>query len=180
MNIFTLIADVCTNIVFVQVVAVLTQIYIANTEHIKRIMIATFLFNLFNMLCYFLQGDMMTVYMYILIVVRSFVYIEKDKLDKYTFIPIGFIIIQTIVGLTTLQYWYNILAIIIPCYTIYYMWFYKTTQKLRVGNIVSASLWFAYNIITGLYIISISRVITVAVNAIALRTHRKELREEIC
>jgi hypothetical protein len=54
------------------------------------------------------------------------------------------------------------------------MWFYKTTQKLRVGNIIAAGLWFIYNIITGLYIISISRIITIIVNSIALYVHRKD------
>ena len=166
--------NIFTNIIFIQIVAVLTSIYIANTKHIKRIMIATFIFNLFNMFCYYMQDDLMTVYMYILIVVRSFIYVYKEKLDKYSFIPFFFIALQVIVGVVTMQHWYNIFAIIIPCFTIYYMWFYKTTQKLRVGNIIAAGLWFIYNIITGLYIISISRIITIIVNSIALYVHRKD------
>ena len=45
--------------------------------------------------------------------------------------------------------------------------FYNTTQKLRIGNIVNNSLWLIYNVVTGLYIVSISRLITVIVNIVS-------------
>ena len=154
------------NIISLQVIAVLIQVYIANTKKVVNVMLATFLFNVLTMLCYLYIDDITTVYMYILIIIRSFIYIFKDKLEKYNFIPLGFIIIQLVVGFITIENFFNIISILVPCYTIYYMWYYKTTQKLRVGNIISNGLWGVYNAIIGLYIIMVARIITVIVNII--------------
>ena len=158
-------------IITLQIIAVLAQIYIANTSSTKRIMIATFAFNLFSLLCYLFNHDMVTVYMYMIIVVRSAIYIYRDKLKKYTIIPIFFILLQLGIGFSNIEAWHQVISILTPCYVVYYMWFYDTTQKLRWGNVVNNAAWGIYNTITGLYIIALSRLVSVIVNLVAIHTH---------
>ncbi len=161
-------------LIILQIVAVLANIYIASTENIKRVFIATFIFNVFNLFCYLLLNDITTVVMYIFITIRSFIYIYRDKykIKKFgSLVPIIFIVIQIILGLYFMQKYIQILAICIPCYTCYYMWFNKTTQELRIGNIIANSAWFIYNIITGLYLVAAVRLVTIAVNSIQYSKH---------
>lgn len=112
--------------------------------------------------------------MYIFITLRSFIYIYRDKYNKKELgylIPLTFIIIQIILGLCFIEKYIQLISICIPCYTCYYMWFNKTTQDLRIGNIIANSLWFIYNVITGLYLIALVRLITIGVNSIQYSKH---------
>jgi hypothetical protein len=127
---------------------------------------------------YLVNGDKTTAILYIVISGRAFVYIFKDtvieKLKKWAIIvPIIAIILQIVVGFSSIENIWQLLPIITPCYVCYYLWFYNTTQKLRIGNIVNNSLWLIYNVVTGLYIVSISRLITVIVNIVSYIKNKK-------
>ena len=165
-------------LILTQIIVCIIQYYIATTEKTKNIFLVTFLFNFFNGLCYYLNKDMPTVYFYIVICVRSFIYIYKDKIKIHKWhpiIPFLFIGVQIVVGILTLDNYWQLIPMIMPCYVCYYMWFYYTTQKLRIGNIIGNSAWFIYNTVTGLYIVAAGRLITVVMNLI---TYIKRRRSE--
>ena len=149
-----------------QIITVIVNIYISFTEKKKRIYIATFLLNLAQLIMYFFNSDLTTALIYVVIVIRSFVYIYKDKI-KNDLIPYLVIMIQITIGFATIENSLQILSILIPCYSCWYLWFYNDTQKLRVGNIIANTVWAIYNVYTGLYIILIMRAITIGSNFIA-------------
>lgn len=149
-----------------QIISVIVNTYIAFTEKKKRIYVATFLLNLAQLLMYFFNNDLTTGLIYIIIVVRSLIYIYKDKI-KTNIIPYIVIIIQLLIGIFTIENPLQIISVLIPCYSCWYLWFYDTTQKLRIGNIIANLAWAVYNICCGLYIVLIMRAITVGSNFIA-------------
>lgn len=58
------------------------------------------------------------------------------------------------------------------------MWFCKTTQQLRIWNAICNGLWGIYNFQTGLYIVMISRIITVIVNVFAfIKNSKKDIKK---
>lgn len=158
-----------------QVITVIVNIYISFTEKKKRIYIATFLLNLSQLFMYFFNNDITTGLIYIIIVIRSVIYIYKDKFKK-DIIPYVIISIQVLVGVFTLKNNLQIFSIMIACYSSWYLWFYNDTQKLRVGNVIANSAWSIYNICQGLYIIIIMRVITILSNLIAYIERKKVLK----
>ena len=149
-----------------QIISVIVNTYIAFTEKKKRIYIATFFLNLAQLFMYFFNNDLTTALIYIVIVVRSLVYIYKDKF-KTNIIPYLAIISQLLIGFFTIESPIQILSILLPCYTCWYLWFYESTQKIRIGNIIANLAWGVYNICTGLYIVLIMRAVTVLSNLIA-------------
>lgn len=159
------------SILISQLVVVIINVYIATTENKKNIYIVTFLFNLSNLIMYMLNKDVTTTAMYIVITLRSLVYIYKDKIN-IIIVPIIAILAQLIIGFTTIENMWQLIPILVPCYVCYYMWFNKTTQHLRINNAICNSLWFVYNIYSGLYIASISRVITVTANIVQYYKHK--------
>ena len=161
-----------------QVITVLVNIYISFTEKKKRIYIATFLLNLSQLFMYYFNDDVTTTLIYIVITVRSFIYIYKDKI-KTNIIPYIAIVVQLLIGIFTIENKMQILSIIIPCYSCWYLWFYNDTQKLRVGNIIANTAWAVYNIATGLYIVLIMRAITVISNMIAYEKRKSEITKKI-
>lgn len=157
-----------------QVVTIIINIYISFSERKKNIYVATFGLNFAQLMMYFFDSDITTGLIYIIIVIRSYIYIYKDEC-KTNLIPYIAIIIQLIIGFTTITNKTQILSILIPCYSCWYLWFYKDTQKLRKGNIIANFLWGIYNILNGLYIILIMRAITIGSNIIAYIRRKKEL-----
>ena len=156
-----------------QIVTIIVNMYIAFTEKRKRIYIATFLLNFSQLIMYFFNNDLTTALIYIVIVIRSLIYIYKDKF-KTNIIPYVVILIQLIIGYFTIENALQILSVLIPCYSCWYLWFYKDTQKLRIGNIIANTAWAVYNIYNGLYILLIMRSMTIGSNAIAyIRIKRK-------
>ena len=160
-----------------QIITILVNIYISFTEKKKRIYIATFLLNLSQLLMYMFNNDLTTTLIYIVITVRSFIYIYKDKF-KTDIVPYLAILIQLIIGYYTIENTMQILSVLIPCYTCYYLWFYNDTQKIRIGNIIANTLWGVYNIATGLYIVLIMRAMTIISNIVAYIRRRKQLAKE--
>ena len=156
-----------------QIVSVIVNVYISFTEKKKRIYVATFLLNVAQLMMYFYNNDITTTLIYIVIVVRSLVYIYKDNI-KNDLLPYLFIMIRIAIGFGTIENSLQILSILIPCYACYYLWFSENTQKLRVGNLIANVLWAIYNIYTGLYIVLIMRFITIASNGIALVKYELE------
>lgn len=163
------------NLILAQVLTLVVQAYIANTKSQRRVFVATCLFNFANMFCYYLNGDMTTVWLYVVICVRSVAYVAREELKPRRLswlIPATFIAIQLAVGLVSMDSPWQIMPTLIPCYTIYYLWYYESLQKLRVGNMVANAAWMAYNLVTGLYIIALGRLATVVLNADAYRRNR--------
>lgn len=158
-----------------QVITILVNIYISFTEKQKRIYIATFLLNLSQLLMYWFNNDLTTTLIYIVITIRSFIYIHKNKF-KTNFIMYIAIIIQLLIGVFTIEQNIQILPILIPCYTCWYLWVYNDTQKIRIGNIIANILWSVYNIFTGLYIVLIMRVITITSNMIAYIRRNEDIK----
>lgn len=161
-------------VTLMQIITVIVNIYISFTERKKRIYVATFLLNFAQLLLYFFNGDITTGLVYIIIVVRSLIYIYKEKF-KSNLIPYFIILIQLIIGFATIDRPLQVLSILIPCYSCWYLWFSKDTQKLRIGNIIANSAWAIYNFCDGLYIILIMRAMTIASNLIAYIKRRYEL-----
>lgn len=149
-----------------QIITIIVNIYIAFTEKKKRIYIATFFLNLSQLVMYLFNDDLTTALIYIVIVIRSYLYIYKDKL-KNNIIPYIIIFTQIIIGCYTSENITQIFSILIACYSSWYLWFYNDTQKLRIGNIVANTAWACYNILGGLYIILIMRAIAIGSNMIA-------------
>lgn len=164
----------------VQIIVLIAQLYIATNENIKHIFIARFIYNALYMILYFINADITTTLTYVLNTVRSAVYIERQEIyeQKWHFlVPFTFIIVQIIIGLITMNNYWQLLAIFCGCYFSYYLWFYKTTQKLRVGNMIGDFLWLIYNIISQLWIVAAARVIVIVMNAVAYQNHRKLERD---
>ena len=159
-------------IILAQIVVVIINSYIAITENKKNIYLVTFLFNFANLIMYIVNKDKTTAILYIVITVRAFVYMYKDKYN-YVIIPIIAILAQLIVGFSSIDNIIQLIPILTPCWVCYYMWFCKTTQQLRVNNAVCNFAWFVYNLVGGLYIVAISRIITVIVNIIEYNKHRE-------
>ena len=157
-----------------QIITIIVNIYISFTEKKKRIYIATFLLNLSQLIMYFFNDDLTTALIYVVIVIRSFVYIYKDKF-KTNVIPYIAISIQGLIGFFTLENSSQIFPIIISSYSCYYLWFYNDTQKLRIGNIIANTAWGAYNVCNGLYIILIMRFMTIGSNMIAYIKMKRQL-----
>lgn len=155
-----------------QIITIIVNIYISFTEKKKRIYIATFLLNASQLAMYFFNNDLTAGLIYIVITIRSLIYIYKDqfKTNRIVYIIIG---IQLLIGLFTIENKLQILSVLIPCYSCWYLWFYNDTQKLRIGNIIANIAWSIYNVCGGLYIILIMRAITIASNLIAYIKRKK-------
>lgn len=162
-------------VVLMQIVTIIVNIYISFTERKKRIYIATFLLNLAQLFMYLFNGDLTTALIYIVIVVRSFIYIYKDKFKK-NIIPYIAMALQILIGCFTIENSVQIFSVLISCYSCWYLWFYNDTQKLRVGNIIANTAWAIYNVCGGLYIILIMRAITITSNMVAYIKRKNELK----
>lgn len=160
-----------------QIISVIVNTYIAFTEKKKRIYIATFLLNLAQLLMSFFNNDTTTTLIYIIIVIRSFIYLYKDKF-KNNLIPYIVITVQLLIGILTIETPLQIMSVLIPCYSCWYLQFYDTTQKLRVGNILANLAWAIYNLCSSLYIVLIMRAITVSSNLIAYIKYKYNCRNE--
>lgn len=164
-------------VIIAQIIVVLINTYIATTENKKNIYIVTFLFNFANLVMYLLNGDKATSIIYIVISLRSLIYIYKDRF-KTIIVPIICILAQLFIGFTNIENIWQLIPIIVPCFVCYYMWFYKTTQQLRIWNAICNGLWGIYNFQTGLYIVMISRIITVIVNVFAfIKNSKKDIKK---
>lgn len=161
-----------------QIITIIVNIYISFTERKRRIYIATFFLNLAQLVMYFGDNDITTSLIYIVITIRSLIYIYKDSF-KTNIIPYLAIIIQLLIGYFTIENRLQILSILIPCYSCWYLWFYNDTQKLRIGNIIANTAWAIYNICNGLYIILIMRIMTIGSNFIAYINRKHELSKII-
>lgn len=160
-------------IIITQIIVVLINYYIATTENKKNIYIVTFLFNFSNLLMYLVNEDKVTAMIYIIITARSFIYVYKDKFKGHL-IPILAILIQLFIGFSNIENIWQLIPIIIPCLVCYYMWYSQTTQQLRLWNAFCNTFWAIYNFKTGLYIVMISRIITVLINLIAFINKNKK------
>ena len=164
--------------IIVQIIVLIAQLYIATNENIKHIFVARFIYTALYMVLYFVNGDLTTAFTYVLNTIRSAVYIERQELYKlkwHFLIPITFIVVQIIVGLFTMTNYWQLLSIFNGCYFAYYLWFYKTTQKLRIGNMIGDFLWLIYNIISKLWIVAAGRIIVISMNAISYNKHKESL-----
>ncbi len=161
-----------------QIFAVLISTYIAFVRSKKIVYVLTFLFNLSCLLVYYFNNDLVTSLMYLIIAIRSFVYIYKDKIN-YNFIPLLFILLHLIVWVLVPHTSISILSVLTPCFVTYYMWYWNTLQKLRIGNIINNGLWFIYNLITGVWILMVFRLVVVIANILAYKINFKKINVNI-
>lgn len=150
-------------LVLTQVVLCIVNTYLAFTENKKGIYVCTFLFNACNLIMYIFNGDKVTTLVYICITLRSLIYIFKDKI-KRDVVPVTCIVIQFGVSLLTFESVWNTLTLCAAVWSCWYLWYFKDTQKLRVGNAINNTLWLFYNLYSGLWIASIARLFTVSIN----------------
>ena len=162
-----------------QIFTIIVNIYISFTENKKRIYIATFLLNFAQLVMYWFNNDLATSLIYIIVTIRSILCIYKDRF-KTDLVPYLIINIQMLIGCITIDNSLQLISILIPCYSCWYLWFYNDTQKIRIGNIIANTAWAAYNICTGLYIILIMRFITIGSNLIAYIKRKNELSITTC
>lgn len=157
-----------------QIIALGVNIYIAFTKK-ERVYLATFIFNAANLFLYMWIGETSAVVSYLLITVRSLVYLFKDKVNlKY--MPVAFIILHVIFGILTVESLIGWLSVLAPCFTCVYMWVSKNEQQLRIGNMVNNGIWLVYNCCMGLWVVALSRVITIVANMIGyIKGKRKVL-----
>lgn len=150
--------------ILLQIIAVILNLYTAFTNNKKNILIATFAFNTFCLLIYALINNKASVISYILIVSRSTVYLFQNKLKQIRFsflVPIGFILMHILFGINTYISIWNLIPIVAPSICCYLLWFEKSRQKMRLEQLMSDSLWLIYVIHSGLYILSISRIVSI-------------------
>ena len=114
--------------VIFQIFAVLVSTYIAFTKSKKIVYILTFLFNLSCLLVYYFNNDLVTSLMYLIIAVRSFVYIYNNKI-KHSFVPTIFMLLHLMVWLLVPHTSISVLSVLAPCFVTYYMWYWNTLQK---------------------------------------------------
>lgn len=157
-----------------QIVTIIINIYIAFTENKKGIYVAIFLQNFAQLIMYWFNSDLTTTLIYVVIAVRSILCIYKDKF-KTDLVPYTIINIQLIIGCCTIETPLQLISILNPCYACWYLWFYKDTQKIRIGNIITHTAWAIYNICGGLYIVLIMRIITIVSNLTAYIRRKHEL-----
>lgn len=164
-----------------QVLVCCINMYIAFTPKKKNVYIATFLFNACNLIMYIFNKDILAVLTYLSITIRSFVYCYKDRI-KTNVVPVLCILVQVLICTLSFETIWHIVPMVAASWTCYYMWFFKNTQLLRIGNIVNNSLWLIYNIHSGLWIASLSRIFTVVVNTYSYRRYSKsvlDIQEDI-
>lgn len=163
--------------IVLQICAVAIDAYIAFSNNKRNILIATFSFNFLTMLLFLLLGDFPTVYSCILIVSRSFIYIFQDRLKKYRIsflIPVIIMICHLVIGMRAATSWWHILPILAPIIVCFLLWFEKSRQNMRIEQAMSDTLWLVYNIHCGLYILCISRVISILCGITAYVKNCKE------
>lgn len=168
--------------IILQVIAVVTDIYIAFTNNKKHILFLTFLYNVLSMTLYLILRDYAAIISCILIVSRSFIYLFQDKIKKlkvHWIVPLLFISMHCIMGISKMENYWHILTIIAPCIICYLLWFEKSRQNMRLEQIVSDCLWLTYNLHSGLYILSISRVVSIASGFIAYIRNIQRTPEEV-
>lgn len=164
-------------IIITQLIIVGIGIYLAFTESKKRIYLVTFLFNLTTTILYVIKGDTTTYLACIILTVRAFVFIYKDRLisrfgKSACIIPIFFIVLQLGAGLYTIENPWQLLTILAPAITCAYMWWEHGTQDIRGGNFLTYGMWATYELISGLYIIMISDIINSLFFGISLLLHK--------
>ena len=89
-------------------------------------------------------------------------------------IPIAPIAVHLAVGVMSIETPLQLITMLTPCFTCYYLWFFRDTQRIRVGNIVGNTLWLVYNCLGGLWILALTRVWTIALNAAAYLRYRRQ------
>ncbi len=160
-----------------QIVSLLGQIYIAFTRQKRNVLVATFLINLAQTVCYYIANDTAAFYIAIVITVRTFVYIFSERLKEHRWsilIPITAVAIHLVVGIASIERPLQLITIFTPCFTCWYLWFFRRTQSIRVGNIIGNALWLVYNCLGGLWILALTRVWTIALNAAAYFRYQRK------
>ena len=169
-------------LIIFQIIALIVDGYIAFSNNKKNVLLMTFVFNFLSLLLYFFIKDYSTVISYILIVTRSLVYIFQEKIKKYKFsflIPITFMSLHIILGIKTITSIWGILPIIAPCIVCYLLWFVKKRQNMRLLQALSDLLWFIHNIYSGLYIISLSRIISIILGLLAYKKNYNNQNKKV-
>lgn len=165
-----------TYILLIQLFPLIIGIYIAFTKKINRVYIADLLLNVSLLLCYLSISDVATMIVYISEVLRSTIYIYRNKF-KTNIIPWLFIASRLIIGFLTIESSIQIISVVFSCWVCYYLWYWGTsTQKIRIGNVINNSGWALYNSLVGLWIIVVMRLIVVGANLVSIFRNKNILK----
>lgn len=147
-------------IIILQLIVLILNIIQTRYNNTRKMLVFTLLANTVTFFTYFVNNNYVGAVIYSITVIRSILYVYKDKFrtNITCYIMITF---QIIIAVLTIDSYFEILNITAGIYSCYYMWFYKTPQQFRAGFIVNNVLRLAYETINGLYILAIMRTCSI-------------------
>lgn len=128
------------------------------TKH--RMLFMHFIVNLLTLFTYIVNGNYEAAILYVITVIRPLLFMYKDNMKTNLLCYIT-IVIQIIIALFTFTEPLDLFNLTAGVYSCYYMWFYNTANKLRIGLIINNLLRIVYEAHKGLYILVIIRIITI-------------------
>lgn len=132
-----------------QMITVAIGIYLGFSQDRKHVYVATFAFNLANVIMNAANNDAATAAIGVCIAIRSFVYIFRDRChDKKVLwygVPIAAIAAQLAVGWTNINSPWLLIPTLVPAFVCWYMWFDKNLQRMRIDGVICNILWTAYH-----------------------------------
>lgn len=169
--------DKSTLLFIFQILTSCAGIYIVFTPKMKNVLLGDLAINTSLLVCYILINDLTAGVIYIIASIKSVSYLFKDKITKRIpggVVPIFWMILYIICGLSTLSTPTQIVPIIIACYNVGYMWFLQNdNQKMRLANASNNTAWLLYNAYVGLWIVVIMRIIVAGAGYISWWKNRK-------
>ena len=159
-----------------QVLSLIIAIYISIINNLKNVYIINFIFNAVQLIMYLCIGDKVTAISYIIIVARSFVVLYRDKIHC-SIVPWLFCLAHVLTYIFTGSNITQLISTITPCVMTLFQWFAKSNQNIRVGSALTNAAWFMYNLLSGLYIAAIMRVVLVLSNVITYVHNRGHVEE---
>ena len=154
-----------------QCFSLIAGVYIAFAKY-KNIYIISFLFNFAHLLLYILTDEKAAIVTYSIISIRSFIFCFYRN-NKNLALPAFFSSMHIIFGFLTLTSPIQVITIITPCITTFNSYMSENEKQIRIGNIVTNSLWAFYNLTLGLYILIIMRLIVISANIISILIEKK-------
>ena len=162
--------------IITQVLALICNTYTAFAKHTKHIYVENCLFNIFAMLTGLLQQDYGLCLSYMVVIYRSILMLYKTRVkQKYPHFSITFVTLHIVLGLLTWQNGWSMIPIITPIFTGLIMWYSDDLQVYRVNNVLNNFLWLIHNLYSHSYILVVTRVYAMTVNAIAFLQCKKTL-----
>ncbi len=165
-------------ICILQIIALIFYAYIAFSHKKRNVLITVFVHNFTCLILSVVINDFSAVYSYILVNLRSFIFLYQDRLKKNQYtnaIPVGICILHIILGISSVERWYQIPTIIGPIVLTLSFWFENNRQRMRAEQSFSDAMWLIYNAFAGLYILCITRVMMITISLIAIYKNKNKI-----